>query len=111
MNCVHPDVLFYSDAALGADVQHMALIIGTVQPDICNCFQIHRGCENAATLVIGMISANLRSSGSGEYIVFFHGSTQNLKVDNFYLCLTGSQNLLIGLFNIQLGQQEGDQSA
>ena len=47
-------------------------IVGTVQPDIGYGFQIHRGCENAAALVIGMVSTDFRSAGSGEYVVFFH---------------------------------------
>lgn len=47
-------------------------IVGSIQPDIGHRFQIHRGCENAAALVISMVSTDFRSAVSGEYIVFFH---------------------------------------
>ena len=46
--------------------------VAAIKADICNGFQIHRGCENAAALVIGMVTTDFRSARSREYKVFFH---------------------------------------
>ena len=46
--------------------------VAAIEADICNGFQIHRGCENAAVLVIGMVSTDFRSARGREYKVFFH---------------------------------------
>ena len=57
--------------------------VGTVQRYFCYGFQIHRGCENAAVLVVGMVAADFRAAGSREHILI-HKVTPSLQPTAFH---------------------------
>ena len=59
------------DHNLRKSLRANADVVAAIQHYICHRFQIYCGGQHTATLVIGMITANLCTAGSGDQKMFF----------------------------------------